>query len=85
MNRRKKKRGWGLLCLLLAAVAGAVLFGCGDSIAALLRARQGKVMETAALEEPAPEDGGQAQAEEGETGEGEGGEASGETAGTEKY
>ena len=51
MDRRKRKRGCGVLCLLLAAAAGAVLFGCRDSIAALLRAQQEKIMETAALED----------------------------------
>ncbi len=69
-----------MLCLLLAAVAGAVLFGCRDSIAALLGAWQGEVMETTVLEETASEDDGQEQAAEGE-----GGETSGETSGIETY
>ena len=80
MDRRKRKRGCGVLCLLLAAVAGAVLFGCRDSIAALLRAQQEKIMETAALEDASTEDGGQEQA-----GAGEGSAVSGEPSGTEKY
>lgn len=80
MDRRKRKRGCGVLCLLLAAAAGAVLFGCRDSIAALLRAQQEKIMETAALEDASTEDGGQEQA-----GAGEGSAVSGEPSGTEKY